>query len=495
MSCRTAFKTLSNKAWSLLKEVAKGLQAILFLALGLSIIAGCSEPPAEHEHSLAKNVILFIGDGMGVSTVTAARIFDGQSMGLNGEEHALSFEQFPYLALVKTYNTNQQVPDSAGTATAMVSGSKTRAGVINVGPEALRGDCRSSGAHQLKSIGRIAKEKGKAVGLVTTTTVTHATPASVYAVSPERNWESDAYMPANALEEGCLDIARQLFNKESNMVIDLVLGGGRSMFFSSAEEGVRGSPSLVQPWLDAAVDRQFIETGSQLDSIQNADQVLGLFAPSHMSYVAERAPNSGEPKLSEMTSAAISYLEGRSSGYFLMVEGGRIDHGHHQNKAGYAMLETQEFSRAIAAALELVNSEETLILVTADHSHVMAIAGYPTRGNDILGYVIGNDQHGNPKSEPELDAGGIPYTTLGYINGPGAVSDLPRPRPETGLRATAQALVPTGYRISEETFYPNETHAGEDVPLYAIGPGSYRVKGVIEQNKIFDIMLKAYGWE
>src|SRR5210317_2020675 len=89
----------------------------------------------------ARNVILFIGDGMGVSTVTAARIYDGQSRGDMGEENVLSFETFPQTALVKTYNANQQVPDSAGTASAMNTGIKTRAGMINIGPETHRGDC------------------------------------------------------------------------------------------------------------------------------------------------------------------------------------------------------------------------------------------------------------------------------------------------------------------------------------------------------------------
>jgi len=82
----------------------------------------------------AKNLILFIGDGMGISTITAGRIFDGQSLGLSGEEHSLAFEDFENLALVKTYNTNAQVPDSAGTATAIMSGYKTNIGAINVKP-------------------------------------------------------------------------------------------------------------------------------------------------------------------------------------------------------------------------------------------------------------------------------------------------------------------------------------------------------------------------
>ena len=115
---------------------------LLFAAL-----VGCSVqrslPPANSQGSngAARNIILFIGDGMGVSTVTAARIFDGQAQGMSGEEHLLAFEMFPHVALVKTYNTNQQVPDSAGTATAIMTGHKSRAGVINIGPQAHRRNC------------------------------------------------------------------------------------------------------------------------------------------------------------------------------------------------------------------------------------------------------------------------------------------------------------------------------------------------------------------
>ena len=100
----------------------------------------------------AKNVILFVGDGMGISTITAARILAGQQQGLDGEEYSLSFEKFPDTALVKTYNTDAQVPDSAGTATALNSGSKTRMGVLNVAPEPARGDCAAAQGHNLPLI-------------------------------------------------------------------------------------------------------------------------------------------------------------------------------------------------------------------------------------------------------------------------------------------------------------------------------------------------------
>ena len=222
---------------------------------------------------------------------------------------------------------------------------------------------------------------------------------------------------------------------------------------------------------------------------------MDFFSPSHMTYVAERNEDSTEPSLVQMTEKAIDLLAADEDGYFLMVEAGRIDHGHHDGKPGYALIETQEFDRAIAAALEKVDLTDTLILVTADHSHVFTMGGYPTRGNPILGLVVGNDRSGEPNGWPSVAADGQPYTTLAYANGPGAVVDLPRPAPQTGVGMLAQALVPMQSNNIDGTVTNDESHGGEDVALYGIGPGADRIRGVIEQNRIFDIMLAAYGWD
>jgi alkaline phosphatase len=118
---------------------------------------------------------------------------------------------------------------------------------------------------------------------------------------------------------------------------------------------------------------------------------------------------------------------------------------------------------------------------------VFTIAGYPKRGNDILGLVVppkGTGEDGGDGTSPLLAADGKPYTTLGYANGPGAVSGE-RPLPQTGVTARQQSLVPTGA----------ETHGGEDVALFAAGPGATRARGVIEQNLLYTIIRKALGWE
>jgi alkaline phosphatase len=455
------------------------LAALLMTAAAVPAFA--EDAPAEPK---AKNVILFIGDGMGISTITAARIYEAQNRGETGEENSLSFEKFPNVALVKTYNTNAQVPDSAGTATAMHSGVKTRIGVLGIGPEAEKGVCADALAHPLPLLGEEVKRRGLALGIVTTTRITHATPASVYSRSADRDWEADSNIPADSQGQGCKDFALQLAEAE----FDVALGGGTPLFYGKDKGGRRldAAADLPAQWA-AKNGGVVVKDAASLTAAPMDKPVLGLFNPSHMTFMADRKPDSSEPTLTDMTAQAIARLKADPDGFYLMVEGGRIDHAHHAGQAGYALEEAVEFARAVQWAVDHTDPAKTLIMVTADHSHVFTIAGYPRRGNDILGLVVapaGRGEDGGDGTSPVLAADGKPYTTLGYANGPGAVRGE-RPVPATGISAIQQSLVPTG----------GETHAGEDVALFATGPGAERARGVIEQNLIYNIIRKALGWE
>ncbi|MEL6486221.1 MAG: alkaline phosphatase, partial [Pseudomonadota bacterium] len=411
----------------------------------------------------AKNVILFIGDGMGISTITAARIYAGQKRGEPGEENVLSFEHFDNVALIKTYNTNAQVPDSAGTATAMHSGKKTSIGVLGVGPEAIRGQCESALANPLPLLGEEVKAKGKALGIVSTARITHATPASVYARSPDRNWEADRAIREDQKGKGCKDIATQLIEADW----DVALGGGSVAFFGKDNGGGRSvdNANLPAQWV-ARTGGTYVVDQATLQAAAIDKPVFGLFTKSHMTYTAEREEGMAEPTLTDLTAQAITRLKSDPDGYYLMVEAGRIDHAHHAGKAGFALEETVEFARAIQHAIDTTDPEDTLILVTADHSHVFTIAGYPRRGNDILGLVVPPDGDISNTEEPTPAMDGKPYTTLGYSNGPGSIANMAeRPIPSLGIGARQQSAIPLG----------SETHAGEDVALYAQGPGAERV--------------------
>ncbi len=455
------------------------LAALLLSSAAFPALA--EDTPAEPK---AKNVILFIGDGMGISTITAARIYEAQKRGETGEENSLSFEKFDNVALVKTYNTNAQVPDSAGTATAMHSGHKTRIGVLGIGPDAEKGVCKDALAHPLPLLGEEVKRRGLALGIVTTTRLTHATPASVITRSADRDWESDTNIPADQQAGGCKDIALQF----AEGAFDVALGGGTAMFYGKNGGGRRADAAADLPAAWAAKNGGVVvKDTAELRAAPMDKPVLGLFNPSHMGFMADRKPDSAEPTLTDMTAQAIARLQADPDGFYLMVEGGRIDHAHHAGQAGYALEEAVEFARAVQWAVDHTDPANTLIMVTADHSHVFTIAGYPQRGNDILGLVVapaGRGEDGGDGTSPVLAADGKPYTTLGYANGPGALKGE-RPVPATGINATQQSTVPTGA----------ETHAGEDVALFATGPGANRARGVIEQNVIYTIIRKALGWE
>ncbi|MEW6211685.1 MAG: alkaline phosphatase, partial [Acidobacteriota bacterium] len=178
----------------------------------------------------AKNIILFVGDGMGVSTVTAARILEGQMRGESGEENLLSFERLPYLALSKTYSVNQQTSDSAPTMTAIITGVKTDDGFISVDQDAVQSDHTTVKGNELPTFLELAEEAGLSTGVVSTARITHATPAACYAHSPNRNWECDSDMSSAARDGGFPDIARQLIEFPHGNGLEVVLGGGRSKF-------------------------------------------------------------------------------------------------------------------------------------------------------------------------------------------------------------------------------------------------------------------------
>lgn len=477
-----------------------------------SAVVKMDKKPVFEPGRKAKNIILFVGDGMGVSTITAARILDGQNKGLAGEENLLSFEHFPFTGLAKTYNVDAQTPDSAGTMTAIITGVKTDAGIIAIDETVERGDCKTVKDNELVSALELAEIAGRSTGFVTTTRVTHATPAATYAKSPERNWEDISDMPAAALAAGCEDIASQLVSFESRLKqrfpesdringMEVMMGGGRRHFLPESEGGDRTDKrNLIQAWQQQYPEGRYIEDQTGFDTIDPAKtpQLLALFNPSHMQYEADRVNDrQGEPSLSEMTAKAIEVLDNNPEGFFLLVEGGRIDHAHHAGNAFNALNDTIELSRAVETALNKVNTDETLIMVTADHSHVFTMAGYPKRGNPILGKVVNIGEH-----QPAHAEDGQPYTTLGYANGRGYQqrgdetdaderyqSDIHYGRKDLSHIDTEKP----GYHQDALVPLSAETHGGEDVAVYAIGPGAAAVSGVNEQNLLFHVITRAAG--
>ena len=460
-------------------------QGVVQLGLALALVLASGQ-------SYAKNVIFFLGDGMGISTVTAARIYAGQTAGATGEEYSLAFEEFPHLALIKTYNTDAQVPDSAGTITALTTGEKTRIGVLGINGTVARDDCAAALQNTLPTLAELAEQAGMRTGVVSTARITHATPAGAYAHTPNRNWESSATTPDDAQALGCQDIASQLVAMPFGDGIDVILGGGRREFMPAEmsdpeypnKQGARDDGrNLIDEWLAAGSNRRYAWNGDTIAQWLAAPepllgQLMGLFEPSHMQYEADRARDPGkEPSLRDMTALAVKQLSAKKEGYFLLVEAGRIDHAHHFSNAFRALGDTVALSEAVQWVVDNVDLSETLILVTADHSHTMTISGYPRRGNPILGTVE------MEPGKPMLDATGKPYTTLSYANGPG----YRKQRPDlSDVDTQARNFQQLGTVPMQA-----ETHAGEDVAAFATGANATAVRGVMEQNRLFNVMYDA----
>lgn len=319
--------------------------------------------------------------------------------------------------------------DSACTGTAYLCGIKANYGTMGVNAQVLRDDCSAQNdtSNHITSIARWSKQAGKSAGIVTTARVTHASPGAAYAHIAERDWESDTdILDDNQDPSTCPDIADQLVN--GNTKLDVILGGGRAKFLpldQIDDEGIAGGRSdgrnLIEEWISKNSNQCFnpkqatyVWNRDELLNINasNTNYLLGLFNTDHMNYYLDRNENNTEPTLEEMTEKAIELLSRNENGYFLFVEGARIDMAHHETWARKALEETVQFSNAIQKAVDLTNETDTLIVVTSDHSHTLTYSGYPKRGNDILG-VAGKD------------ADKLPYATLSYANGLGYKENNP----------------------------------------------------------------------
>ncbi|XP_074030665.1 alkaline phosphatase 12 [Leptinotarsa decemlineata] len=433
--------------------------------------------------SVAKNVILFVADGMGITTSTSARIYG------RGESGHLAWEKFNNIGVLKTYSANKLVPDSCSTATALFCGVKANHKTSGLDATVEVNDCEASlkPSARLDSIFKWAQYAGKSTGFVTTTRVTHATPSALYSHTPNRNWECESKIPKNASK--CKDIARQLVEDLPGKNIQVIMGGGRQCLQSSV---VGSSADPIDTWSCYSKDgRDLIETwrkdkeknGFTYQIINNNEELqkidltkeftLGVFANGHLKYDYERDGGpKGMPSLSNMTEKAIQLLKKNSKGYILMVEGGMIDQAHHRGHARKALDETIAFSDAIEQALSLSDPAETLIIVTSDHSHSVVLAGYPDRGTGVLAHT--------PSA---MDR--VPYTSLLYgTGGPNNYQFLVENgtvvRPDPSKNDTEDFE----YSQQSAVLTDEVTHGGADVLVFARGPMAHLFNSVHEQTYV-----------
>lgn len=419
----------------------------------------------------AKNVIVFIGDGMGPTAVTAGRIYKG------GEASRLSFESFPHTARLKTFSNNAQTTDSAPSMAAYMTGVKMNNDVISMSPDTIADVtmCNSTNGHAVPTVLEMAKAKQKATGVVTTTEATHATPAATYAHICHRDL---AY-----------DIAAQAVPGTGNAALgdglDVIFGGGANYWTprdpTTNPKGRIDGRDLLNEL--STKGYQVATSRAQFDALPASGKVIGLFSKTgHLDYELDRKP-AVQPSLAEMTAKAIQILSQKPQGFFLMVEGGRIDHAEHSTLPKKAFVDVGAFDAAIQTALAMVDTSETLIVVTADHDHTMTINGYGKRGQSILDTV--KDFH---TGQDALDADGLPYTVISFGNG----ESRPATRSATD---TAGSTGSTYHPIAAVRMNPgSETHGGGDVMLAATGSGSELFHGTMDNTGVFALIQKAAGY-
>ena len=285
----------------------------------------------------------------------------------------------------------------------------------------------------------------------------------------------------------CQDIAAQLVRRQPGNKFRVVLGGGRKFFNNSeaAEDGRTVGSDLITEWLEEKAEAgeraEYVRSAQELAAVDpaNTDFLLGIFTEEEFEYKLDLAEETQQPRLVEMTRKAIEILERGEKGFVLFVEAAHIDKAHHDNWAKKALEEVLELEAAVEAAVTGRRETESLVVVTADHSHALTINGYPRREVDITGY------DGFPGSQQRADDPQQSYyPTLMYSSGPG--------RREADYDVSRDKSLLTKDYVAPATIYrESASHQGEDVPLYATGPQSHLFRGLLDQHHIPHIL--AYG--
>lgn len=324
------------------------LAACLLLFVSFTLVAeGVQEQrtltTANAAEKNAKYVILLIGDGMATAQVAAAEAYLGSLSGKVLEP--MAFQAFPSQGMTTTYASNAFITDSAAAGTALATGTKTYSGAISVDEE----------GNVLKTIVEYVQERGMATGIASTTRMTHATPAVFASHNPDRNAEND--IASDMADSG----------------IDYIAGGGYRYFIDDSREGLKTKRTDGVDLISQMEDEGYVSFISEEMTEEflawepkAGEKVVGLFSASHLDYAIDQA---NQPTVAELTRKGIELLSQDEDGFFLMVEGGRIDHACHANDGKTAIADTLAFNEAVKVAIEFYNEhpQETLVVVTGDH--------------------------------------------------------------------------------------------------------------------------------
>ncbi len=378
-------------------------------------------------------VILFVGDGLVTGNLTAARMYDG------GADHHLTMDGFPHLALLTNYANDFAVPDSPAAASAIATGVKTDNGVIAMSPK----------GRPLETMLELAKERGRAVGIVTTGGLTDATIAAFYAHVPK----------SSQLD----DIAAQLAGKAK---LDVALGGGAQDFTPESKSGHRkdGRDLLLEMKNKGA---EIMRSKSELENapmFTTAPRV-GVFASGDLAYSNQIQPGSQEPTLSDMVRRAIEFLELHQRGYLLVVDAELISRAADRNDGEHVLTETVDMDRAIATAMRYAGDKSVIMAVGLHATGGMTLNGYPLRQEHNVG-LLGVNAFGypaiswatGPNGPQKADASGSPAPSAPSTNEPAA-------------------------------FYaPTAIDSAQDVIAIGRGRGTEALKGVMDNTQVYQIL-------
>jgi alkaline phosphatase/streptomycin-6-phosphatase len=415
-----------------------------------------------------QNVIFFLGDGMGTQEITAARYYQGV-------QNSLNVDRMPFTGFDTTWSVKPGAgpsylpdydPDSASTGTMWATGQKTIDERISQGPSTAI----NVPGPNLKTVLELAQRQGKKVGDVSTAEITDATPAVLASHISLRGCQGPADMGACAAETKAAGGLGSIAEQEVDHKVDVLLGGGRGRF----EQKISGGPDVGKNVIESAQAKgyRYVSDAAGLSAAPNSGKpVLGLFSSSNMSLewtgptaslgkgnaaapCNENQRPANEPSLAAMTGKAIGLLENRK-GFFLQVEGASIDKQDHATNACGQIGETVAFDNAIGVALDYQRRHpDTLIVVTADHSHTSQIVGEDAAGS---GVPTGYSTNLTTKDGQTLS---LTYGTAGY-GGPGV----------------APVAAP-----------PSQQHTGAVVPVWSSGPGSLDVLGTNDHTDLFDVL-------
>ncbi len=478
----------------------KGISRRAMLGMGVGILggpaivgrslfsssAGADERARVKPSGRPKNIIFMIADGMSTGVISLAEPFSQFVRGSGTHWFALQQSPQTIHGFFETHSLSSMVTDSAAASTAWSSGSRVFNGAINVLPDGTK----------LTPIGQLAKQTGRRVGLVTTTTITHATPAGFAAVHPDRSAQHD--------------IATQY-----DGVVDILMGGGREFF--DPERRVDGL-DLVEKYKAAGYD--FCDRRDQLLSSGKKRKLLGLFWEGHLPYTLDWRHQSkmerAVPTLAEMTRKALGSLKDSDKGFLLQVEGGRVDHAAHANDAAAIMWDQLAFDDAVGVVLDFVKDrDDTLVVVTSDHGNanpgLNGMGGKYKKSDECferLAQATASYDYIIPRlrSEAKEDGGISREAVIETIK---SMAGIELAKEDADLIAAAsKGRLPQDHNHQHSNFvgllgqllgnhtgigWTGVTHTADWVVISAVGPGAEHFRGLVRNTDAFRLMTSL--WE